>query len=136
MTIARRGRGGGALGQEAQVAVVARTRPEVVVVVPRDETERRGDGRVRHPRPQRGDELGEGGGGVLWRGQRQFEEIAQHDQLRRLLVSLAQGPHAGTERLQHRGGPGAVDALAVLGHVGQQAVEGSEVQVGDAHPAN
>ena len=65
VTIAGAGGADQALFEQAQVAVVGGARPEVMVVVSRDEPEPRRHRGVRLPGTHGPDELGEGGGGVF-----------------------------------------------------------------------
>jgi hypothetical protein len=122
--------------EHAEVAVVAATRPEVMVVVSRDEADVRRDRGVARPGPQCADELGEGGRSVLGSGEGQLEEVPQDDELGWILARAAEGPEALAQRRQERRGCGRIDALAVRGDIGQQAVERTQMEVGDAHPAN
>ena len=85
VTVVGGGDGRGVPGQQPEVAVVAGPRPEVMVVVAGDEPECGCDGGVGRPGAEAGDELGEGGGGILGSGEGQFEEVAEHDELGRVL---------------------------------------------------
>ena len=68
-----------------------------MVMVPRDEPDVRRHCCVGCSGSQAADELGEGGGRVVGRGQGQFEEVAGHDELWRF-VALAQRPQSIAER--------------------------------------
>ena len=136
VAIAGAGGGRGILLQQPQVAVVGGTGPEVVVVIPRDEPQRRRDGGVMLPGTHGPDELGERRGGVFRRGEGQFEQVPQHNQLRGILPRLSQRAEAVAQRSQHRRGGRGVDTLAVRAHVRQQAVQRAQMKVRDADPAN
>ena len=56
----------------------------MVVVIAWDEADHGGDRARRRSRAERCQQMGEGGRGVLGGTQRQFEEVAEYDQLRRI----------------------------------------------------
>jgi hypothetical protein len=105
-------------------------------VVARDEPQRRRHRGVMLPGTHGPDELGEGGGGVFGRGEGEFEQVPQHDQLRGILPRLAERAETVAQCGQDRRGGRGIDTLAVRAHVRQQAVQRAQMQVRDADPAN
>ncbi len=136
MPLGRRGHGGRLLRQQVQVPVVAGPGPQVVVMVAGDEPEGRADGSTRPTGAECGDELGEGGCSVFGRGEGQLEQVTEHHEVGRILTALTQRAEALAEGREHGRRSRTVDVLAVRRDVREQAVECSEMQVGDAYPSD
>jgi hypothetical protein len=113
--------------ESAEVAIVAGTRPEMMVVISRDEPQRRCDCGIGCAGMQSRNELGECRRRILRSGESQFEEIPQHYEFRWVLTGLPERAEALAQCCEKRRGGRRVDAVPVGGHVRQHAIERTQM---------